>query len=201
MFENKRLVILLFQVSIVSYCCFGDQQSHISERQENRPWILELLKRTHEKSKNLKSETTKLDTHLKSQNVQISRIPTDDSSPFFGTKSLKGQIQSKTILFAPKIAIALGAIAVAIATAVAKHKEEKPEEIDVDIRVLNNPTPINDLPMPVTGVDFPSNGCGDNSVRFGASCFPVLQRGPCNRIGHWVTIDPITLQVNSRRKV
>ena len=196
MFENRWLVILLFQVSIISYCCFGDQQSHNTERQESRPWMMELLTRTQKKSENPVGEMTKLD--LKSKNVKISRIPTDKSFPFSDSKSLRGQIQSKKILLVPKVAIALGALAVAITAAVTKHKEEKTEEIDFDIQLFNNPTPINNLPMPVTGVDFPSNGCGNNSARFGTNCFTVLQKGPCNRIDHWVTIDPITLQVNSR---
>ncbi|EFX79766.1 hypothetical protein DAPPUDRAFT_319198 [Daphnia pulex] len=198
MFGNvSPAVVLLFKISIIGYCCFGDQQS-FSERQVNRPWIQELL--TQEKSRNLTSATTNPDGYLKSQNVQLSRIPTDDVSlqvfRFAGNKSLqrKSKSNARTILLVPKFVIAVGAIAAAIAVAVTSHgKHTKLEEIDIDFRLLNILTPINDLPMPVTGVDFPSDGCGDNSVRFNGTCFPVLHKGPCHRI-EWVTIDPITLQ-------
>ncbi|XP_046445779.1 uncharacterized protein LOC124195428 isoform X1 [Daphnia pulex] len=197
MFGNvSPAVVLLFKISIIGYCCFGDQQS-FSERQVSRPWIQELL--TQEKSRNLTSATTNADGYLKSQNVQLSRIPTDVSLQVFrfaGNKSLQRRTKSNagTILFVPKFVIAVGAIAAAIAVAVTSHgKHTKIEEIDIDFRLLNILTPINDLPMPVTGVDFPSDGCGDNSVRFNGTCFPVLHKGPCHRI-EWVTIDPITLQ-------
>jgi hypothetical protein len=202
MFGNvSPAVVLLFKISIIGYCCFGDQQS-FSERQVSRPWIQELL--TQEKSRNLTSATTNADGYLKSQNVQLSRIPTDVSLQVFrfaGNKSLQRKTKSnaRTILFVPKLVIAVGTIAAAIAVAVTSHgKHDKIEEIDFDFRLLNILTPINDLPMPVTGVDFPSDGCGDNSVRFNGTCFPVLHKGPCHRI-EWVTMDPITLQVNSRQ--
>jgi hypothetical protein len=59
-----------------------------------------------------------------------------------------------------------------------------------------NQIPVNSLPFPVTGLDFPKDGCDDNSVRFSdGNCHPVLSRGPCNETNHWVTIDPISLQV------
>ena len=196
MFGNVRPVVLLLKISIIGYCCFGDQQS-ISERQVNRLWIQELLTQTHEKSGNFTIAATNVDAYLKSQNVQISRITTDVSLEVFRFAGIKSI--SRTILFVPKLVIAVGAIAAAIAVAVTSHgKDDKIEEIDIDLRLLNILTPMNDLPMPVTGVDFPSDGCGDNSVRFGATCIPVLHKGPCGRTD-WVTIDPITLQVNSQK--
>jgi preprotein translocase subunit SecG len=63
-------------------------------------------------------------------------------------------------------------------------------------QTVNNQIPVNNLPIPVTGLDFPKDGCDDSSVRFAdGNCHPVLTRGPCNETNRWVTIDPITLQV------
>lgn len=61
---------------------------------------------------------------------------------------------------------------------------------------VNNQIPVNKLPFPITGIDFPKDGCDDNSVRYSdGNCHPVLSSGPCNEINRWVTIDPISLQV------
>ncbi len=50
--------------------------------------------------------------------------------------------------------------------------------------------------IPVDGLDFPNDGCGDRSVRFAdENCYPLLRRGPCADPYHWVTLNPIKLQV------
>ena len=60
----------------------------------------------------------------------------------------------------------------------------------------DNQTPTNNLPLPVNGIDFQDDGCGDGSVRFGdGNCYSVLKRGPCADPHRWLTVDPIQLQV------
>lgn len=57
--------------------------------------------------------------------------------------------------------------------------------------------PQNDSPFPVTGPDWPNDGCGDASVRYklDGKCYPVLRRGPCPNPLHWIAVDPINLSV------
>ena len=63
-------------------------------------------------------------------------------------------------------------------------------------RFIDKLTPVNRLTFPVRGIDFPGDSCGDNSVQFSdGNCYPVLKRGNCRNPQHWVTVDPITLQV------
>ncbi|KZS08617.1 Uncharacterized protein APZ42_027312 [Daphnia magna] len=218
---NKRLVVFLFSVSILN---FGDQKSHVLDTKARRSWIRELLTHVKAKKGIDESETTPLSRKSKHQYhtahpiVEASLVPLETTSEFskiFGFGAIKTMHRETTYPYptateqpmateqptaslstVPRVAIALGAIAIAIAVAVATQvKEEQIDEIDFVIRSLDNQTPINDLPMPVNGEDFPRDGCGDNSVRVAnGNCFPVLTRGPCENIRHWVTIDPITLQ-------
>lgn len=67
-----------------------------------------------------------------------------------------------------------------------------------DSRFIDNKTPVSRLTFPVSGIDFPGDGCGDNSVQFSdGNCYPVLRRGNCSNPQYWVTVDPITLQVDN----
>lgn len=50
--------------------------------------------------------------------------------------------------------------------------------------------------IPLDGLDFPNDECGDRSVRFAdGNCYILLRRGPCADPYHWVTLDPIQLRV------
>ena len=61
---------------------------------------------------------------------------------------------------------------------------------------FNAQTPVNNMPIPVTGSNLRDDECGDGSVRFrDGNCYPVLRRGPCDNPLHWLTVDPITLSV------
>ena len=75
--------------------------------------------------------------------------------------------------------------------------------------------PFNQLSIPVTGQDFfldnlneeaiysqrsTSQGyhCDDGSIIFDDEiCYPLLRQGPCPDRQQWLTVDPITLQVNN----
>ena len=75
--------------------------------------------------------------------------------------------------------------------------------------------PFNQLSIPVTGQDFfldnlneeaiysqrsTSQGdhCDDGSIIFDDGiCYPLLRQGPCPDRQQWLTVDPITLQVNN----
>lgn len=211
---NKRLVVFLFSVSILN---FGHQQSHALDTKVRRSWIRELLTRVKAKKGIDESETTTLlgksehQYHTEHPILEASLVPletTPEFSKIFGFGAIKTLHRETTYpyptaTYVPRVAIALGAIAIAIAVAVAtQDKEEQIDESDFVIRLLDNQTPINDLPMPVNGEDFPRDGCGDNSVRVAnGNCFPVLTRGPCENVRHWVTIDPITLQVNQEQSL
>ena len=62
---------------------------------------------------------------------------------------------------------------------------------------IGNPGLVNDLPIPVPGINLPNDGCGNSSVRFqGGGCYPVLKRGPCRSPYFWVTVNPVTLVVS-----
>lgn len=103
------------------------------------------------------------------------------------------------------------AIAAAVAVAVAvpvglqlseadrSETEESEEQINnfLDgISFVGQQTPANGLAFPLIGIDFPDDGCGDNSVRFSdGNCYPVLRRGPCDDPLQWITLDPVTIKV------
>ena len=65
-------------------------------------------------------------------------------------------------------------------------------------------TPINDMPIPVRGLNLTDDECGDGSVRFrDGNCYPVLGRGPCDNPLHWLTVDPtnLSVRINSIQKL
>ncbi len=104
----------------------------------------------------------------------------------------------------PYSAFAVAAVAIAVAVAVAvptSLQSVNPSPIQqFDFENLfidsDNDIPINNLPLPVDGIDFQDDGCGDGSVRFDdGNCYPVLRRGPCANPFQWVTVDPIQLRV------
>jgi hypothetical protein len=106
------------------------------------------------------------------------------------------------------VAVAIAALAIAVGVPVGLQFTQKDqfiptEQIDQEVnqflndsRFIENKTPVNSHTFPVSGIDFPNDGCGDNSVQFSdGNCYPVLRRGNCSNPQHWVTVDPITLQV------
>lgn len=104
----------------------------------------------------------------------------------------------------PYSAFAVAAVAIAVAVAVAvptSLQSVNPSPIQqIDFQNLfldnDNEIPINILPLPVDGIDFQDDGCGDGSVRFDdGNCYPVLRRGPCADPFQWVTVDPNQLRV------
>ena len=110
------------------------------------------------------------------------------------------------------VVIAIAAVAIAVAVPVGLHQTptdqfipieetdqfipiEQTDQISFDIVIENN-TPVSELTFPENGIDFRFDGCGNNSVQFSdGNCQPVLRRGNCSNPQHWVTLDPITLQV------
>lgn len=107
-------------------------------------------------------------------------------------------------LMAIAAAIALSvAIPVSVGNGVSKPLELDEEEIASAISFARDPSfaagvPQNDSPFPVTGPDWPNDGCGDASVRYklDGKCYPVLRRGPCPNPLHWIAVDPISLSVS-----
>lgn len=214
---HTRLVVFLISVSLLG---FGDQQSYASDTNASRSWILQLVARVKTKKSNKESETTLFSgknedqKHLQNPIVESSLVPIETKSEFsqiFGSRDIKTHQRQTTSIyptatFIPRVALAVGAVAVAIAVALGTQAQrDQTDERDVDIGpfdtiLLDKQTPINDLPMPVNGNDFRSDGCGDNSVKVAnGNCFPVLTRGPCENTHHWVTIDRTTLQVNNEK--
>jgi len=109
---------------------------------------------------------------------------------------------------AAAIALAVGiAVPVAVGSAAAaadlssiNQANEIQEQVGQFLPIgepFDNPVPVNDLPIPVPGINLPDDGCGNSSVRFqGGGCYPVLRRGPCRSPYFWVTVNPATLLVS-----
>lgn len=72
------------------------------------------------------------------------------------------------------------------------------DQLTEEGRLLINQIPVNLLSIPVQGLDFISDDCGDGSVRFrDGICYPVLRKGPCESPTQWLTVDPLSLQVKT----
>ena len=97
------------------------------------------------------------------------------------------------------LGVAAAAIAVALGVgvpAVLRTPVVLPNQIaDVDFQ-NGKVIPENNLEIPVRGLNFLNDECGDSSVRFqNGNCYRLLSRGPCVDPYRWVTVDPIKLQV------
>lgn len=144
---------------------------------------------------NIKS-MTRDEVNVTSTNVAYSNSTVDSTLPVVPLPLL-------VAVTAAAVALAVGvAVPVSLSTAAGDNRQINPlDETDID-NILNfddqsvgEQIPENDLDIPVDGLSFPDDGCGDGSIRFSnGTCYPVFKRGPCNPRS-WVTVDPFRLQV------
>ena len=128
-----------------------------------------------------------------------SLVVTTSSSTVSSTNRRRIVAIAAAVAVAAAVAIAVGIGVGVPAVQTANEMQQQRDQVLQNVAVFLSsmaPTPLNLLPIPVTGLSFRNDGgCDDGSILFPADgrCHPVLRQGPCPDRNHWLTVDPITL--------